>query len=128
MLGISGGIFIVPLYAFMQHRAKANQRAQVIAALNIYNSLFMVGSAVLGIICLTVIGMSIPALFLLLAAMNIGVAIALLLRVPIHTVRFMTWAVTHTMYRLSTKTYTTYQKKAARSLYVIMSATWMPCS
>ena len=103
MLGISGGIFIVPLYAFMQHRAKANQRAQVIAALNIYNSLFMVGSAVLGIVCLTVIGISIPALFLLLAAMNICVAITLLLRVPIHTVRFMTWAVTHTMYRVKHK-------------------------
>ncbi|MCG7489388.1 MFS transporter [Vibrio sp. Of14-4] len=103
MLGISGGIFIVPLYAFMQHRAKVNQRAQVIAALNIYNSLFMVGSAVLGIICLTVIGISIPTLFLLLAAMNICVAIALLLRLPVRTVRFMTWAVTHTMYRVKHK-------------------------
>ncbi|GLT18221.1 hypothetical protein GCM10007938_19990 [Vibrio zhanjiangensis] len=94
MLGISGGIFIVPLYAFMQQQAKVTQRAQVIAALNIYNSLFMVGSAVLGILCLTLIGMSIPELFLLLATMNILVALALLARVPIRTVRFIAWAIT----------------------------------
>ncbi|MCP3940586.1 MAG: MFS transporter, partial [Desulfobacteraceae bacterium] len=35
LLGISGGIFIVPLYSLMQLRAKPDERAQVIAGLNI---------------------------------------------------------------------------------------------
>ncbi|WP_394144324.1 MFS transporter [Vibrio atypicus] len=103
LLGASGGVFIVPLYALMQQRAKINQRAQVIAALNIYNSLFMVGSAVLGIICLTVIEMSIPQLFVLLAVMNFIVAIYLFLQVPIFVVRFVVWILTHTMYRVKHK-------------------------
>lgn len=103
LLGASGGIFIVPLYALMQQRAKVTERAQVIAALNIYNSLFMVGSAVLGIVCLTVIKMSIPQLFMLLAAMNLIVAIYLFLQRPIFVVRFLVWVLTHTMYRVTHK-------------------------
>lgn len=103
LLGASGGVFIVPLYALMQQRAKPSERAQVIAALNIYNSLFMVGSAILGIICLSVLELSIPQLFLLLAALNFLVAGYLFLQVPIFVVRFLTWIITHTMYRVSHK-------------------------
>ncbi|UUM31455.1 MFS transporter [Vibrio japonicus] len=103
LLGASGGIFIVPLYALMQQRAKPTERAQVIAALNIYNSLFMVGSAVLGIICLTVIEMSIPQLFMLLAVMNLMVAVYLFMQRPVFVVRFLVWVLTHTMYRVTHK-------------------------
>lgn len=103
LLGASGGMFIVPLYALMQQRAKVNQRAQVIAALNIYNSLFMVGSAVLGIVCLTVLDMTIPQLFTLLAVMNLLVAVYLFMQVPIFVVRFLVWILTHSMYRVNHK-------------------------
>lgn len=103
LLGASGGVFIVPLYALMQQRAKVDQRAQVIAALNIYNSLFMVGSAILGIVCLSVIGLSIPQLFLLLAILNMFVATYLFSQVPIFVVRFLVWILTHTMYRVTHK-------------------------
>ncbi|WP_394247414.1 MFS transporter [Vibrio profundi] len=103
LLGASGGVFIVPLYALMQQRAKENERAQVIAALNIYNSLFMVGSAILGIICLTVLDLSIPQLFTLLAVLNALVVAYLFYQVPIFAVRFIMWIVTHTMYRVTHK-------------------------
>ncbi|ROV59441.1 MFS transporter [Vibrio ponticus] len=103
LLGASGGVFIVPLYALMQQRAKASQRAQVVAALNIYNSLFMVGSAVLGIVCLSVLELSIPQLFLLLAALNLLVACYLFIQVPIFVVRFLVWMITHTIYRVKHK-------------------------
>lgn len=103
LIGVSGGIFIVPLYALMQQRAKPEQRAQVIAALNIYNSLLMVGSAVLGIVCLTVLGMSILQLFILLAVLNFLVTAYLFLQVPIFVVRFVVWMLTHTMYRVRHK-------------------------
>ncbi|EEX92734.1 hypothetical protein VIOR3934_15996 [Vibrio orientalis CIP 102891 = ATCC 33934] len=103
LLGVSGGIFIVPLYALMQQRAKETERAQVIAGLNIFNSLFMVGSAVLGIICLTILELTIPQLFLLLSVMNLLIAIYLCLQVPIFVVRFLLWILTHTMYRVTHK-------------------------
>ncbi|WP_333918982.1 MFS transporter [Vibrio crassostreae] len=103
LLGISGGIFIVPLYSLMQLRAKPDERAQVIAGLNIYNSLFMVGSAVLGIVCLSVLELSIPQLFVLLALGNTLVMLYLFHQVPIYAFRFFTWVVTHTMYRVKHK-------------------------
>lgn len=103
LLGASGGIFIVPLYAMMQQRAKVTERAQVIAALNIYNSMFMVCSAILGIICLTVLELSIPQFFMLLAALNLMVTCYLFYQVPVFVVRFLMWIVTHTMYRVKHK-------------------------
>ena len=103
LLGVSGGIFIVPLYSLMQLRAKPDERAQVIAGLNIYNSLFMVGSAVLGIVCLSVLELSIPQLFILLAVGNTLVMFYLFYQVPIYAFRFFTWVVTHTMYRVKHK-------------------------
>ena len=103
LLGISGGIFIVPLYSLMQLRAKPDERAQVIAGLNIYNSLFMVGSAVMGSVCLSVLELSIPQLFVLLALLNTFVMLYLFYQVPIYAFRFFTWVVTHTMYRVKHK-------------------------
>ncbi|MBD1571780.1 MFS transporter [Vibrio sp. S17_S38] len=69
-LGISGGLFIVPLYTQMQVLAPPHQRAQVIAANNIYNAIFMVASAVISIICLSLFHLSIPSFFELLALLN----------------------------------------------------------
>ncbi|MDF2153595.1 MFS transporter [Vibrio sp. CAU 1672] len=103
MIGASGGLFIVPLYALMQHRAKVTERAQVIAGLNIYNSLFMVGSALLGMVCLGVLEMSIPQLFTLLAILNLLVATYLFLQGPMFVVRFMVWVLTHSIYRVKHK-------------------------
>ena len=92
-----------PLYASMQQRASKKQRSRIIAALNIYNALFMVGMPYFGIIILTVIGMSIPELFLLLAILNCVIATYLIASDPIVVVRFLTWVLTHSMYRVTHK-------------------------
>ncbi|MDR9826187.1 MFS transporter [Vibrio sp. FNV 38] len=103
LLGMSGGIFIVPLYALMQQRSAEKQRAQVIAGLNIFNSLFMVGSSVMGIVVLSLLELDIVQLFKMIALLNAIVAIKLFLRVPIFAVRFLVWVLTHTMYRVKHK-------------------------
>lgn len=41
MAGLSGGLFIVPLYAAMQSGAAEHERARVVAANNLFNALFM---------------------------------------------------------------------------------------
>ncbi|WP_375753308.1 MFS transporter [Vibrio sp. HN007] len=100
LLGTSGGLFIVPLYTIMQHRASERQCSQVIAANNIYNSMFMVGSAVLGIVFLGVLELEIPHLFLFLAILNLCMALYLFLQAPIYVVRFLVWILTHLLYRV----------------------------
>lgn len=75
MIGVSGGLFIVPLYAFIQSRAAQGECAQAIAANNIVNAFFMVLSALLSMLLLGVFGWNIPQLFLLLAVLNFIVAV-----------------------------------------------------
>ncbi len=69
-IGISGGLFIVPLYAFIQHQTPDHKRARIIAALNVINSLFMVSSALAGIVILGILKVSIPGFFLILSITN----------------------------------------------------------
>ncbi|MCW8328298.1 MFS transporter [Photobacterium sp. SDRW27] len=103
MLGVSGGIFIVPLYAMMQHRAKEEERAQIIAANNIWNAIFMVASAVTAIIFLAVLELSIPQFFLFLSLLNFVVVLYIYIQVPDFFWRFVVWLVSHTMYRVRHK-------------------------
>ena len=69
-IGVCGGLFIVPLYAFIQHETPIHKRARIIAALNVINALFMVVSALTGILVLGVLELSIPGFFLLLSIIN----------------------------------------------------------
>lgn len=57
-LGFFGGMFIVPLYAFMQHHAEAEERSRVIAANNIVNAAFMVGAAIYAMVRLGSVSLS----------------------------------------------------------------------
>lgn len=71
LLGVFGGFYIVPLYAFMQAYAPVSHRARVIAANNILNALFMVMAAVFAIAVLTLLDLSLPMLFLLTGVLNV---------------------------------------------------------
>lgn len=103
MLGVSGGIFIVPLYAMMQSRAKEDERAQIIAANNIWNAIFMVVSAITAIVFLTMLGLSIPQFFLFLSLVNLAVMIYIYTQAPDFFWRFLVWLVSHTLYRVRHK-------------------------
>lgn len=100
LIGTFGGFFIVPLMALIQQRTPAEKRAQVIAASNIINSLFMVAAAIVGVISLEYAGLDIPQLFLMIALMNIAVAVWVFGRVPEFGMRFLIWMLSHTMYRV----------------------------
>jgi len=99
-LGIFGGFYIVPLYALIQARTPEHQRAQVIAANNIVNALFMVVSAIVAVALLSGAGLSIPQLFLVVSLMNIAVNAYIFKIVPEFTVRFLIWLLSHSMYRV----------------------------
>ncbi len=100
LIGVFGGLYSVPLYALIQHRSDADKRARIIAGLNIISSLFLVGSAVIGILCLSVIGLSIPQQFLVAAALNVLVAIYIYSLLPEFLMRFCMWIMMRVMYRL----------------------------
>ena len=100
LLGIFGGLYIVPLFAIVQTRSEESHRSRVIAANNILNALFMVGAALLGGTMLGAFGFSIPTLFLTIALMNIAVAVFIYTLVPEFTMRCLVWVITHLFYRI----------------------------
>ena len=103
MVSAFGGLFVVPLQALIQHRSDEKNRAQIIAANNMFNAIFMVASAGVGILALVVIELTIPEYFLVLAIMNIVVAIYVYSRVPEFVLRFFIWMLGHTLYRVQDK-------------------------
>ncbi|HDM8231504.1 TPA: MFS transporter [Vibrio campbellii] len=101
LVGVSGGVFIVPLYAFIQSRSEEGECAQSIAANNIMNALFMVASAAVSILVLSVLEFSIVELFAILAVGNFVVAIYVYRQVPEFTQRFISYLLSHCLYRVS---------------------------
>ena len=61
-LAVSGGVFVVPMFAFVQRESPPERRARVIAAANVLNALFMVLSALMTIVLLKS-GMKITGVF-----------------------------------------------------------------
>ncbi|MDR3670607.1 MAG: MFS transporter [Holophaga sp.] len=90
LLGLSGGVYIVPLYALIQTRSEPSHQSRIIAANNILNALFMVASAVASMLLFR-LGLGIPQLFLAAACATAVVTAWLMLLVPEFLVRFLAW-------------------------------------
>lgn len=76
MLAFSAGLFVVPLYTFLQVASHPEARARTIAANNIYNALFMVGGTFF-VMVLLYFNIAIPQVFLILSLLNLVAALAL---------------------------------------------------
>lgn len=90
LIGLFGGIYIVPLYALIQTRCDKKYQSRVIAANNIINALFMVASVGFSILMFK-LGYQIPQLFLITALLNVLVTIYLCVRQPEYMARFLMW-------------------------------------
>ncbi len=90
LMGVSCGLFTVPLYAHLQQRSKPTFRARVIAANNILNALFMVVASVVSALLLAH-GLNVPQLMLFVAVLNAVLLIALLFWQPIYGQRLLLW-------------------------------------
>ena len=90
LIGVFGGLFIVPLYALIQTRSEKSHQSRVIAANNIINALFMVVSAVFSILILKQ-DLNIQELFLTTALLNVLVMIYLCFRQPEYYNSFISW-------------------------------------
>jgi len=99
LIGLFGGLFIVPLYALILSRSAESHRARIIACNNILNAGFMVLAAGLAIGWFE-LGYSIPQLFILAGVLNALVATYIYTLVPEFLMRFLTWVFVNTMYRI----------------------------
>jgi 1-acyl-sn-glycerol-3-phosphate acyltransferase len=100
MIGVSGGLYIVPLYSMIQIRTRPEIRARVIAANNIMNALLMVASSLAAALLIGLFKLSIPQFFLVLVILNLIVACYIYSMVPEFVIRFMMWVLSKIMYRV----------------------------
>ena len=111
LIGAFAGFFIVPLFALVQSRTPRAELSRVISAVNIQNAFFIVLAAVLAIVLqmeqvsvggvtVPLPGLSIPQLFLALAIANLVVAVYIFTLVPEFLMRFLSWLLVRSLYRL----------------------------
>lgn len=99
MIGAFAGFYVVPLFAFVQSRAPRERLSRIIAGNNIVNALLICTASVFGI-GLTMLGLSVPTIFLITGLINIAVAVYIFTLVPEFMMRFITWVLVHTLYRV----------------------------
>jgi acyl-[acyl-carrier-protein]-phospholipid O-acyltransferase/long-chain-fatty-acid--[acyl-carrier-protein] ligase len=73
-VAIAAGVFIVPLYALMQAKSDSQHRSRVVAANNVWNALFMVGTG-LGSVLMLKFGATVTDIFLVVGLANLCVAL-----------------------------------------------------
>ncbi|MBY0407447.1 MAG: MFS transporter [Rickettsiales bacterium] len=73
MVALSGGIYIVPLYAMLQSNTPAQYRSRIMAASNLSDAVFMTIAAVISAFLLS-LGFGILDLFTIVATLNLWVA------------------------------------------------------
>jgi acyl-[acyl-carrier-protein]-phospholipid O-acyltransferase / long-chain-fatty-acid--[acyl-carrier-protein] ligase len=80
-IAVSGGVFVVPLYALLQAASKRERRAQAIAANNVINAAAMVAASAATMVLIAA-GLSIPGIFLLTGSATLAVAVWFWLNLP----------------------------------------------
>lgn len=99
MIAFSAGLFIVPLYAFLQTRSDAKVRSRIIAVNNIINSVFMVASGLMGMV-LFQLGFSVLEIFKIAAVLNVLATLYILAMAPEFFLRLLSWILVHSVYRI----------------------------
>ena len=102
-IGLFTGFFVVPLFALIQSRTPKGELSRVIGALNIQNSGFVVAASLICLVLRQYAHWTIPQIFLALAVANTLVALWIFTIVPEFLMRFLSWVLVRTLYRLRTR-------------------------
>ncbi len=117
LMAVAGGVYIVPLYAIMQHRSAPAHRARVIAANNVVNAIFMAAAAVLTIVLLA-LHFTIPEVFLLVALANLLVAVYICRLLPDDLLRSLARGVLTLSFRVEVRGMEHYTQARDRVLII----------
>jgi acyl-[acyl-carrier-protein]-phospholipid O-acyltransferase/long-chain-fatty-acid--[acyl-carrier-protein] ligase len=102
LIAVSGGFFIVPLYAILQAWSEPSHRARVIAANNVLNALFMVAGAAVTA-SLSAAGLNARGVFLVLGAAGLGVTIYIVRIIPDEVLKLLAAAILKALYRVEVR-------------------------
>ena len=100
LLGVSSGLFIVPLNAFLQQRSQSTEKGRMIATNNFYNTigLLLATAALSGLH--DHLHVSADKLILIFGIVNLAGTVYIVRLVPEYLVRFLLWMLTHSIYKI----------------------------
>ena len=102
LLSLFAGLYSVPMYALIQMRSQPSHRARIIAANNILNALFLIGSSVI-VGVLIKLGLTVPQVFLVVGLLNAVVAFYIFMLVPEYLLRFIAFLLARLVYRFKVR-------------------------
>jgi acyl-[acyl-carrier-protein]-phospholipid O-acyltransferase / long-chain-fatty-acid--[acyl-carrier-protein] ligase len=100
LLGVSSGLFIVPLNAYLQQRSESHEKGRIIATNNFYNTigLALASGALTGLH--EKLGLSPDKLMLIFGVVTLVSSVYILSVVPEFLVRFVLWLATHSLFKI----------------------------
>lgn len=117
LIAAFSGMFVVPLNAIIQHDTHEDVRSRIMAGSALLNSVFVVASSVLSAGLLAV-GVSIPALFLIYALMNMAVAFYICQLLPDYLLKTLMQIVFKLFYKVEIRGLENFEKAGKRAIIV----------
>lgn len=99
LLGVGGGIFIVPLNSYFQAKSPADKRGRYLAASNLVTNLFMVFASIFFWLLKEKAGLITPEIYFVIAILSFASTIYAVYRMPEVLIRCINWLLVHTIYR-----------------------------
>ena len=100
LMGVSGGLFIVPIRAFIQLRSPNNRRGQILAASSFLSWVgVLLASGLIYLFC-GLLGLSAAAMFIILGGITFVLSVITVVLLPDFLVRFICVALTRLCYRI----------------------------
>lgn len=123
-LAVFGGLFVVPLYAILQHHAPADRRSRIIAANNIANAALIVAGAALSAGALA-LGVGLAGLFMSMAVATAVVAVIVCGLLPDALVKVLLWRLFRLFYRVEVEGLENLKAAGDRSVIVVNHVSWL---
>ena len=100
LLGFSGGLFAVPLNALLQHRSGREEKGQLIATNNFFNTIGIILAAAIHWALNSALQLSPDWIVFTIGMLTLIATTIVLVVLPDYFVRLVAWLVTHTLYRI----------------------------
>jgi acyl-[acyl-carrier-protein]-phospholipid O-acyltransferase/long-chain-fatty-acid--[acyl-carrier-protein] ligase len=100
LLGFTGGFFIVPIAALLQHRPDPAKKGEVLAAANLLSFVGIFAASGAYYLLADVAGWSPARIFFFGGVLTLAGAIYVLFLLPDALLRFLLWCATHSLYRI----------------------------
>lgn len=99
--GIAGGLYIIPLFAYLQFHADEQEKGRVLATVGILNGLFLVLGSIIFYLLSVQLRLQANTIFLLIGLVTVVEVIYICTVIPEYFLRMCAWLITHTFYNIT---------------------------